>query len=121
MLALVAAFGLVASCTPAQKADVAIVAPALKRAACVVLHAAAHDGTIDTICATADELAPIVRTLLEARATEPDAGTSTLGLAVALRPIAELAVSPRRVARRHCALWVPVVRSEAGALDASPE
>jgi len=115
-------------CTPAQRETARTLAPVLERIACVVLRAATTDGTVDQICATADELAPLVRTLLESRAAagdalalEGDASTSRVSLAVALQPIAELPAPKRRVARRHCALWLPVASSTDGSADAAKD
>ncbi len=88
---------IVASCTPAQREAVA---PGV-RASCVVLRALAQDGTVDEVCATAEELAPIVVELLSERAESPAAVSAPL-VAFSLPP------SPRRVPRRRCVSWVAV-------------
>jgi hypothetical protein len=124
----------ITACTPAQREIAAVVVPAVQRGACVILRALAPDGVTDTICATADELAPFVRTLLEERTEEApklssgagpaEVAPARLALAVKLEPVAELPAPPRRVAKRRCAHWVPVLSSssaDAASSDASAE
>lgn len=107
-----------ASCTPAQREAVQTIAPAVQRATCVFVRALTTDGRALEACATADELAPFLSELLEARAAEPPEPPEA-------RPVLAFAITPpkRKVARRRCASWVPVVPVATtldGASDASP-
>jgi len=112
------AFAVVAACSPSERRAAV---PAFTKAACVLLHAALSDGTTDTICATAEDLAPLVGTMIAAR-EEPEPARASLGFAV-LEPVAELPAPAKRVPRRRCVSWVPVSsRALAdGGRDAAPE
>lgn len=111
-VALVLAFGALGAvdvaCTPAQRAELApLVAPG-ERASCVLLRAFTTSGTVDTVCATADDLAPYVADLLAAKAEEPPPAVEPV--------VAFAAAAPRRrVSRRRCAWWLPVGPRDAGA------
>lgn len=77
MVLLVAALGIGANCTPAQRQAWGTAAVDLTTAACVILKGPIGDGTVDTICATEEELAPIVKHLLamrQAKASKPMLG-----------------------------------------------
>lgn len=110
---ILAAFLFVVSCTPAQRADVRDALPAVE-AGCVLLHAIAHDGRADDICATAEDLAPFVRAMLEARAENPDAGASARVAFV----VAELPRAKRPPPRRRCVSWMPLPSRQSGIADA---
>lgn len=86
------------------------------RAGCVLLRAFMSDGELEEICATAEELAPLLFELLSERAergpsasssSRPDVGPSVPLLAVALD------APKKRVPKRRCAQWVPVTPKDA--------
>lgn len=83
-------------CTPGQRDVVNAVVPPLQRATCVFVRALTTDGRALEACATADELAPFLSELLEARASEPPDPPEA-------RPIVAFSISPpkRKVARRR--------------------
>jgi hypothetical protein len=137
LLAFVAGLAIAGACTPAQ---MQAAAPALTRVACVLLHALANDGTTDTICASAEELAPLVPQLLADRAElgaegPPEADAAPVSLpapaptpvlvsrAPAVREtaviVAELPAPRRRVVRRRCVAWTPVAFSGDAGKDAA--
>lgn len=94
------------SCTPAQRADLApLVAPG-ERASCVLLRALTISGTVDTVCATADDLAPYVADLMAAKAEDPPSAAPVVAFSVP--------VPARAVSRRRCAWWLPVGPRDAG-------
>lgn len=99
------AFLAVVACTPAQRAEVSPAVPAFTHAACVLIHGFARSSGADTVCATADDLAPFVAELLAARAAEPASSSARVAFAVAELPTPKTARAPPR---RRCALWVPV-------------
>lgn len=96
----------VAACMPARASEEPpyVVTPAVK-ATCVVLRAVTTSGVVDEICATAEELAPFVAELIAERA-EADGGAPP-----EVRPelAFKLPASPRRVPRRRCVQWAPIV------------
>ncbi len=99
---------LVAACTPEQISTVKSVAAPVVKGACVLLRAFTDDGLTLDICATAEELAPLIPELLEERAAPPppeaaaDAGLVVPTLAFALE-------APRkRITRRRCTAWQKV-------------
>lgn len=95
-----------AACTPAQRADMGAALPVVEKVSCVLLRAATESGTVDEVCATADELAPLVPDLLAERKEHPqwetDAGPR-LVLAFAMN-----APKRRPPPRRHCTQWTAV-------------
>jgi hypothetical protein len=75
-----------------------LVEPATKMT-CVVLRARTTSGTVDEICATAEELAPLVPELLAERAEAEGPKPSRAFVAFALEAPAE------PVTRRRCVAW----------------
>lgn len=108
------AFALVVACTPSQVQTLKARGPALAaRAVCVVLRWTTPEGFGREMCATAEELADVGEELLRARASAP--------LTLEPEPIAVLEVQRRRVPRRRCDRWVPVlsrVEVDSGTRDA---
>lgn len=91
----------ICACTPAQRTEFAPLVKPAERVTCIVLRALTTSGTLDEICATADELAPYVPELLASRGETPRAAEQRMSVAF-------VAPAPARpVPRRHCALWVP--------------
>jgi len=77
VLAFVAAVAFVLLLAACAGGAPTVVAP-IERATCVLLRAEYDDATVDEICATADELAPLVPLLVaERRARRVDAGALT--------------------------------------------
>lgn len=106
--------GLLASCSSGEHAAAPLV-PVIERASCVLLRAVTTSGTVDEVCATADELAPLISEILAMR----EAGESPPHVAaMPPRMAAAMAPPPRRVARRRCLEWGEVPASSDG--DASP-
>ena len=93
----------VTSCTPAQGQDAINAAPALVGASCVLLHAFAHSGTADQVCATAEDLAPFVGAVLASRGS--DASARKVSRPVALVQVAELPRPASSVPARRCVAW----------------
>lgn len=89
-------------CTPAQEAAI----PSDVNAACVLIHA--FDSPLaDAVCATAEDLAPFVPTILASRASNAASDASarkTAPISVQRVQIAELP-PPRSVSTRTCVLW----------------
>lgn len=108
------------ACSPAQRAAVESVVekravPALK-AACVLVRAFSSDGQPNEVCATIDELAPLVGEIIAGREMQTSAEVpSEIAPAVVLPP------PKRHHPLRRCASWVPVVRlsDDGGRGDAS--
>ena len=110
------AFLAVVACTPAQRAELAPAVPAFTRAVCVLIHGFTRSSGTDTVCATAEDLAPFVAELLAARAAEPASSSVRVAFAIAELPAPKTARAPPR---RRCALWVPVASLVNGTSDAS--
>ncbi len=94
----------VEACTPAQRAAAV---PAVTDATCVLLHGFVSSGTVDTICATAEDLAPFLADMLAQREAELPQRGPMLAVAVAELPAPKKRAPPRR----RCASWVPVASS----------
>lgn len=111
------------ACTPKQAETAARIASPVVRASCVVLRAVLDDGTVNELCATAADLAPLLEEILRARKSGevPTAATSTPLLAVALDP-PPVAATYRRAPRRRCVAWQHVGSYEdgGGSTDAAP-
>ena len=104
------------ACTPAQQRAVEQATPAAERVMCVVLRAASTDGTVSDICATADELAPLVPQLLAQRAEGSAPPPEAPLLAAFSMP------SPsRRTPKRRCVSWMALPAGASGVADASSE
>ncbi len=117
MLFVAGALAGAASCTPEHITVAKSVAAPVVKGACILLRAITDDGIAWDICATAEELAPLVPELLEERAAapkEPDAGVVVPTLAFALE------VPSRRFPRRHCTAWQKV-GSDAGFRDGAEQ
>jgi len=115
VLVVVACVASAWSCTPAQLATVKEAAPVVERVLCVILRAASTDGTVSEICATADELAPLVPQLLAQRAEGVDPPAAPLLAAF------KMPAPTRRTARRRCVSWMPLPARTSGVVDASEE
>lgn len=94
-----------ASCTPEQIEHVRTVAPPVIRAGCVLLRAFTSDGALEEVCATAEELAPLVHEMIEERErsrvdSTPDAGAPMLAFS--------FEAPRRRYPRRRCVTWTEV-------------
>jgi hypothetical protein len=106
------ALGGVAGCSPSDRATVRPFVEPVTDLGCVVLRALTTSGTVDEVCARAEELAPYVADILASRAESPVQPRATM---VAFT----VPTSPRRVPRRRCVSWVPIASlkdaGEAGA------
>ena len=92
------------ACSPGARETVREVAPPAQRALCILLRAVTTSGTLDEVCATLDELAPLVPEILARR----ESGETPPSAAQALRVAAAFEAPPRPVARRRCVQWVPI-------------
>ena len=103
------------ACTPADRAAVAQTAPSAIEGACVLLHALAKSGAADSVCATAEDLAPFVGVVLATRAADAPSTSARRAPrpSVPRRQIAELP-APRTTATRTCVLWREELASDAG-------
>lgn len=93
--------GLIVSvaCTPAQRAAV----PTIEKDACILLRLAG-DPTINSVCATADDLAPFIPTIIASQKEEADAGHVSQPMVAFAMPIS----TKRPPAKRHCTTWIYV-------------
>ncbi len=91
---------LVDGCTPGQRAAIE---PGV-REGCILLRAVSPSGTIDEVCATADELAPYVSDLLAKREAAELGDVAEASNFVAF----SMPTPARRIPRRRCVSWVPV-------------
>ena len=104
-----AGFAFSLACTPEQRGALAKSVPIIERGSCAIISAFTDDGTVQRVCATADDLAPLID---ELTATSSEPLTSA---EVEFRP-APKTPRKRKPARRHCAAWIYV---DAGLTDAS--
>jgi len=76
--------------------------PALERGACIVLEGVTDDGTVRDVCATLEELAPVLAPLASELAARGEADAGAPPARIAFR----IAV-PRKKSfpRRRCAAW----------------
>ncbi len=100
----VALFALVsvvaAACSPADRQAVApFVAPS-EAGACALIKALAPSGTVDSVCATANDLAPYVADILARHASAPAKLSGP-----APQPAIVLPMPTRVVERRRCTVW----------------
>ena len=112
-IAALSALSVVVACSPAQQAAELAAAPAVIDGACVLIHAlAGGDQSAQSVCATAEDLAPLVRVLLASRqADASDAGVRKSSVsAPRLVQVAELPV-PRGPAPVRCTSWETVAGS----------
>lgn len=94
---------------PGEPSPVEAVTPAV-RATCILLRAFVADGTLHEVCATADELAPLVEEIIaerEQRAVPPPA---------AVRVAFAVPAPQRAIPRRRCVQWQHV-GADAGAAE----
>lgn len=85
------------ACTPQDRAAAI---PALERATCVLLRAVTNSGTLDEVCATADELAPFLPEIIEARHGRPSLESPAPVVAFSMP-------APKRPApKRRCSSWI---------------
>lgn len=115
LLAVASCLASAFACTPSQQRAVVDAAPSAERVICVVLRAASTDGTVSDICATADELAPLVPQLLAQRAEGVDPPAAPL-LAAFSMP-----APSRRTPKRRCVSWMALPAGVPVAPDASLE
>jgi hypothetical protein len=116
LLAVVACVCSAWACTPSQQQRAVEAAPFVERVLCVVLRAASTDGTVSDICATADELAPLVPQLLAQRA-EGSAPPPAAPLLAAFK----MPAPSKRTPKRRCVAWMPLPAGTSGTVDASSE
>lgn len=120
----------VVSCSSAQRATERRVIPPVVRASCVVLRAFVGE-RLEEVCATVDELIPLLSEILAQRALAGQGGDmGALGdyaVSVELEPAHDASAAVvKRPAARRCVAWVPVGSStdagssaggDAGSLD----
>lgn len=112
----VVAFALVIACTPAQREMVRELAPPAVKAGCVLVRALADDDTPREVCATAEDLLPLLDELLAER--EEKARARETAEPAALRVAYAFPEVPKaRAPRRRCVAWV----SSKSAKDAGAE
>lgn len=108
LLLLLVGVGFGAACSPRDRESVAPFVGPVVRATCILLRAFMKDGTTSEVCATAEDLAPLVSEIIserEERGEPPPTG-----------PIVAFAMPPPKKlqAKRRCAAWVPVESSKDG-------
>lgn len=119
MLVVGFVLGLLVACSPAQRETVREIAPPATRALCVLLRAFTSSGTVDEVCATAEDLAPFVSEILAEHAAREGRGGAVMPPGVALA--FSMPPPPRPVPRRRCVQWVDLSGSiDAGSSDAAP-
>ncbi len=98
---LVGAALAVVACTPREREAVQPYVGPATSIGCILLRAFTTSGTVDEVCATAEELAPFVQSILEARNLPSHEPLTAQELRVAF------SVPPpaRPVARRRCVAW----------------
>jgi hypothetical protein len=102
--------GLLVACSPAQRETVREVAPPATRALCVLLRAFTSSGTVDEVCATAEDLAPFVSEILAQHAAREGREGAAVPPGVALA--FSMPAPARPVPRRRCVSWVTLSTSK---------
>jgi hypothetical protein len=92
------------------------VAPSV-RGACVLLRAVLKDGSASEVCATAEDLAPLVSEILAAREERGEPTSTTSAALVAFKMIGPTKLQ----AKRRCAVWVAVEPKDGGGRDGSTD
>lgn len=118
LLCASSALSVAAACTPREEAAAIAAVPALVDGACVLIHAlASGDQAAQSVCATAEDLAPIVRVLFASRQGDASDASSrnSAHSPVRLVQVAELPV-PKGPPAIRCVAWETVAGS--GASDA---
>ena len=103
------------ACSPSSRETVREIVPPATRALCILLHAITSSGTVDEVCATAEELAPFVPEILARRSETPAAGKPSQSLQVA----AVFDAPARPVPRRRGVAWIPLASLNDGGLGLS--
>lgn len=103
------ALGLLVACSPAQRETVREVAPPATRALCVLLRAFTSSGSVEEVCATAEDLAPFISEILAAHAAKEGREGAVMPSGVALA--FSMPAPPRPVPRRRCVSWVTLSTS----------
>ena len=114
-LVLVAAVAmmLVTSCGPEGIEPKSVVTPAT-RATCILLRAFVSDGKLQEVCATAEELAPLVEEIIAEREEAPPGEQRSSAATVAF----SLPAPSRKVPRRRCIQWQYLSGGDGGPGDA---
>lgn len=111
-LAMMVLVGLV-DCGPGGIEPSHIITPAT-RVTCILLRAFTESGTLEEVCATAEELAPLIEEIIAEREEiapqEQKASAATVAFS--------LAAPPKRVPRRRCMQW-QYLGGDGGTGDAS--
>lgn len=105
----VLAFTLVVlACTPAQREAVRELAPPVVKAGCVLVRALADDETPREVCATAEDLLPLLDELLAEREERARVRLAMAAPPVEPTPVVAFAfpdVPKARAPRRRCVAW----------------
>lgn len=97
------------ACGPIPIEPSHVVTPAAN-IACVLLRAFGADGTLQEVCATAEELAPLVEEVISQRELVPPSDQKASAATVAF----SFPAPPRRVPRRRCVQWQHVGAEDSG-------
>jgi hypothetical protein len=89
-----------------------IITPAT-RVTCILLRAFVDTGKLEEVCATAEELAPLVEEIIAEREATPPQDQKASAALVAF----SLPAPARRVPRRRCASWTYLGGSDSGPGD----
>lgn len=113
-------FAVAVACTPAQREAARELAPAAIRAGCVLLRALADDDTPREVCATAEDLLPLLEEILSEREERARVRAALLGREpVEAAPRVAFAfpeLPPKvRAPRRRCIAWAEPKKRDAGA------
>lgn len=102
------------ACAPGELVEPAHVVTPATKAACILIRAFVNEGTLREVCATAEDLAPLVEEIIAEREAAPaPSSAATTSVAFAL------SAPPRRVPRRRCVQWQHVGGNDSGPDSAS--
>lgn len=111
-LLAIAALAFVVSVACAPPRDPANLITPTVRAGCILLRAFTSDGRVSEVCATAEDLAPLIGEILaahEANASSAEPATPLLAFTIA---------PPKRPApRRRCVTWITLQPPDDGGID----
>lgn len=112
LLSLAISLSLV-DCGPGGIEPAHVIGPAT-RVTCILLRAFTESGTLEEVCATADELAPLIEEIIAEREEKAPIEQTASKATVAF----SFAAPPRRVPRRRCTQWQYLGGLDSGTRDA---
>lgn len=102
---------LVVACDSRLREPAHVVTPAV-RATCILIRAFTSDGVLDEVCATAEDLAPLIGEILAVHAAnESKAAAESTHLPAKPEPLLAFTIPPmkRPQPKRRCVQWVSLV------------